>query len=652
MFKGSRAFDPSLSEKLPGVKGLKNLGNTCFVNSVLQNINNLPPVRDYFLSMPEKSGTRQEEKGGGKDLKEGDQEEDGRANAAMLDQLHVASNVESAQDPTTGAGAGAAEAGNTSKMELNSAPLTHELRNFIRSMWTTSDHVLIPSGVFGMLCKQVPRFSHRRQQDAVEALRYIIDGLDKEAMLNEKEKKEEKKRHVAEEDAATDRVKNDSSDLCPEGNMGAEGECNGTTEGQETLRQPSGPEVAQSGIVAEVFSGMLCSRITCTNCNDSVDVLERFSDLSLPIPQHLLQKRKTRRAGGAVTPRSIGKQRRAAARAEREARMGVATPDTMSAVEAAGQNALSENATGSSDRQPPSPPTTPPRANAGDEAQYAVDSEGGMGSPSVSGIDTCLRHFSKEEILSERECEKCSSRCDATRQYMVSKAPEVLVIHIKRFAQTARGLTKLSTFVSYPEALDLSLYSTPELALEESMTRNGLLYLLCGVVVHGGTLHGGHYSAFVRRFGDAEGNEGSQWVYMSDSRVRVATSDEAMLRQGAYILFYCRADCTITPTSSISKLPIPTNIVKASSVGADTKEEKEGETEGMTKPEPEYLPPSSPSTAGSPPQLSIPTAIGSKVHPNLHGETQTPGEFLRLLKSKKKKKKTKAKKCEGDEGTA
>ena len=58
--------------------------------------------------------------------------------------------------------------------------------------------------------------------------------------------------------------------------------------------------------------------------------------------------------------------------------------------------------------------------------------------------------------------------------------------------------------------------------------------------MHGGTLHGGHYSAFVRRIKTNVGNspDDHEWVYMSDSRVRIATREEALERKGAYILFY------------------------------------------------------------------------------------------------------------------
>ena len=43
--------------------------------------------------------------------------------------------------------------------------------------------------IFNVLCKNVPKFESKRQQDAVEALRYILDGIDMEASKRLKEKK-------------------------------------------------------------------------------------------------------------------------------------------------------------------------------------------------------------------------------------------------------------------------------------------------------------------------------------------------------------------------------------------------------------------------------------------------------------------------------
>ena len=37
---------------------------------------------------------------------------------------------------------------------------------------------------------------------------------------------------------------------------------------------------------------------------------------------------------------------------------------------------------------------------------------------------------------------------------------------------------------------------------------------------------------------DNNNQQDGQWIYMSDSQVRIATKEEALERKGAYILFY------------------------------------------------------------------------------------------------------------------
>merc|ERR1711998_227109 len=78
-------------------------------------------------------------------------------------------------------------------MGTMAGPLTCALGNFIRSMWLNDDNILIPENIFNVLCKNVPKFESKRQQDAVEALRYILDGIDMEADKRLKEKKSGKK---------------------------------------------------------------------------------------------------------------------------------------------------------------------------------------------------------------------------------------------------------------------------------------------------------------------------------------------------------------------------------------------------------------------------------------------------------------------------
>ena len=51
---------------------------------------------------------------------------------------------------------------------------------------------------------------------------------------------------------------------------------------------------------------------------------------------------------------------------------------------------------------------------------------------------------------------------EATKRYLINKAPPVLTIHLKRFQQTFYDrLTKLSGHVAFQEMLDLTPYLDP-----------------------------------------------------------------------------------------------------------------------------------------------------------------------------------------------
>ncbi|KAL3679028.1 hypothetical protein R1sor_021984 [Riccia sorocarpa] len=130
---------------------------------------------------------------------------------------------------------------------------------------------------------------------------------------------------------------------------------------------------------------------------------------------------------------------------------------------------------------------------------------------------------------------------EATKRYLISKAPPVLVVQLKRFARDLRGrLSKLYGPVSFQESLDLSPYVD-----QRHVTAQSCRYRLTGTVEHSGTLKGGHYVAYVRgpqapmhEF-NGNGAPESAWYHISDSYVR-QTSLDAVLKSEAYLLFYER----------------------------------------------------------------------------------------------------------------
>lgn len=141
----------------------------------------------------------------------------------------------------------------------------------------------------------------------------------------------------------------------------------------------------------------------------------------------------------------------------------------------------------------------------------------------------CLRLFSAPEVLSVSDswyCSDCKQFRQATKTLELHRVPDILTIQLKRFEGQGRTSSKISELVAFPtEGLDMSVYVTGE--------EGPLVYDLCGVDNHFGSLGSGHYTAHVRNFFD------SKWYYFDDGRVR-ETKVEESVSLAAYLLFYRR----------------------------------------------------------------------------------------------------------------
>ncbi|CAF0839857.1 unnamed protein product [Brachionus calyciflorus] len=190
----------------------------------------------------------------------------------------------------------------------------------------------------------------------------------------------------------------------------------------------------------------------------------------------------------------------------------------------------------------------------------------------VQDIRKGMLHFLREEVLDGEnayKCEKCSKKTRATKKYSIRTAPNILVIHLKRFDFSYAG--KLSHYVTYPETLSLKTFipetsncssshspashaaisslsnSESNLNSNEKSLRN-TNYKLYGVLVHlGYTSHSGHYYSYVR-------GPNEIWYKADDQRVNAVQTKDA-LSQNAYILFYSKITEPILETKQ--NLPAP-----------------------------------------------------------------------------------------------
>ena len=167
-------------------------------------------------------------------------------------------------------------------------------------------------------------------------------------------------------------------------------------------------------------------------------------------------------------------------------------------------------------------------------------------------LEECLDEFSKEETLGQDDlwyCPVCKKHQAATKKLDIYKAPDILVICIKRFGSSRRLSDKLDNLVNFPlEGLDLServqerrVAKSMKLSKEQGkeygmdldwdevpteITPEGegnMVYDLYAVDNHFGGLGGGHYTAFCKN------REDGQWWNYDDSRVSRARPESVQV---------------------------------------------------------------------------------------------------------------------------
>ena len=189
------------------------------------------------------------------------------------------------------------------------------------------------------------------------------------------------------------------------------------------------------------------------------------------------------------------------------------------------------------------------------EAFYSISVE--IPRKGKGDIYDCLHSYCQEEKLSGDEvwkCPYCKCEREATKKITITRAPQILVVHFKRFsASKSETARKLHTPINFPlHQLNIGAYMTPPPSADgkealavvdgsDLATTPPYVYDCYAVMRHlGSSLSGGHYIALVK-----DGNRGC-WrkfddQYSSDFDPAKLKPDQRLQNQQAYLVFYGRA---------------------------------------------------------------------------------------------------------------
>ncbi|SLM36977.1 ubiquitin c-terminal [Lasallia pustulata] len=165
-------------------------------------------------------------------------------------------------------------------------------------------------------------------------------------------------------------------------------------------------------------------------------------------------------------------------------------------------------------------------------------------------IHHCLRSYCQEEMLRGDEvwkCPYCKREREATKKITITRAPQTLVVHFKRFsASKTESARKVHTPIDFPlHGLDIGPYMTPPAPVANAdsdlATTPPYLYDAYAVMRHlGQSGNGGHYISLVKD--SARGC----WRKFDDDRVTdfdpsKLKSDQRLQNEQAYLVFYVRS---------------------------------------------------------------------------------------------------------------
>lgn len=242
-----QAFKPSTSTPRSSgmcskVKGLSNLGNTCFFNAVMQNLTQTPCIESVVVERSKKGRLSTLSCKGDSDLDSSSGSEDSDDEAQIdLSPIEIV----------------LPEAG----------PLTQTMIAFLQEMnnSTGRSSTVNPSPLFTQICKKAQRFRGFQQQDSHELLRYLLDNM------------------------RTEEIKRGQCGILKHFKLPENVNPKKVDDDTKIKIKEYGRQVKYT-FVDSLFGGYLMSTVTCEECKNISQIFEPFLDLSLPVTEEKPQR--------------------------------------------------------------------------------------------------------------------------------------------------------------------------------------------------------------------------------------------------------------------------------------------------------------------------------------------------------------------------
>lgn len=141
-------------------------------------------------------------------------------------------------------------------------------------------------------------------------------------------------------------------------------------------------------------------------------------------------------------------------------------------------------------------------------------------------IEAGLQEFIAGNIINDYMCETCDKKVDIESRNYIDQLPNVLILHLKRFAfnfDTLRN-EKINSRVEFPPTLNVLPYHIDNTKEGEEHNLEEYDYELVGIVVHSGTADGGHYYSYIRHRLPDGSLDPEKWFEFNDSSIKVYNS--------------------------------------------------------------------------------------------------------------------------------